>query len=197
MTSSDTTETDSPSNPDLQSPQPSPRVTAPLLGVRNPFSRPPIPSTTPSSGEDSSAAAGDPVDELGASGPTRSSKTEGAVKVDTKSLRDIARGAVLQVSRYVNGALARPEINPEEEELWIAREEDQRQIGDPLANLVGRKGLGEGVINADVANLIESAIGVAAYLVFHTGKAWNIRRAAKRLARLNGAPTRHDTGDPA
>jgi hypothetical protein len=204
MTSSDTTVTASPSNPPtsppFQSPQASPpQVAAPPLRVRPPLLsfRRPTPSTTSPDSDAAASSAADPVDAFEESGSTRSSKTEGAVKVDTASLRDIARGAVLTVSRYIHSALAHPELDPDEEELWIAREKDQAQIGDPIATVISRKGLGADVINADVANMIEVGIGVAAYVIYHAGQAWNLRRAAKRMRQMNGTPTQHGTDQPA
>ena len=205
MTSSETTPpAASPSSSPDQGPAPSP-VTAAPLRVR-PATRPtssstgspasPGPSTPSATNRGAAGSTGfDPVD--AASGSTRSPKQPGtaAVKIDTKSLIEVARAAVLTASRYVHAALARGE-DEAEAELWIARDKDQAQIGDPLATIAGRRGLA-GQVSPDVANLIEAGIGLVAYVAFHAGEAFKTRRARRAAAKQAGELMRHDTGQPA
>lgn len=152
----------------------------------------PIPSTSP--GADSGSDFG-PVDPL-ATGDTPSfdELPAASVKIGKKSLAEIARGAVLTASLYVHQALARTE--PEQaEDVWVARDQDQAQIGDPLASIATRRGAN--VLNPDVASLIESGIGLLAYAIYHGTKAWQIRRGLRKLAALSPEATNHETGQPA
>ena len=196
MTSSETTAAGSPSSTPTTAAPASP-VTASPLRVRPPGSSPsssPTPSPTTASGAGSGTGF-DPVDSD--SGSTRSSSVPpaGAVKVDTKSLAEVARAAVLTASRYVHAALAKPE-DEAEADLWIARDKDQAQIGDPLASVLGRRGLAGGAVNPDVANLIEAGIGLLAYVAYHAGEAWRIRSARRKLARVGPTAVDHQTGEP-
>lgn len=194
MSSSDpTTATDSPSSLPTPEPAPSPVTTAPLRVKAGSSNLPPIPSTPANPGPDS-AIDSDPVDTATGSTPSPS-QPAAAVKVDGKSLVEVARAAVLTASRYVHAALANPQDDAEAD-LWIARDRDQAQIGDPLATVLGRRGL-QGQVNPDVANLIEAGIGLLAYVAYHAGEAWRIRRARKNAARQAGELLRTDTGQPA
>jgi hypothetical protein len=151
----------------------------------------PIPSTSPGAGSGSDSGPVDPLE----SGDTPFSEPPAtSVKIGKKSLAEIARGAVLTASLYVHQALARTE--PEQaEDVWVARDQDQAQIGDPLASIATRRGAN--VLNPDVASLIEAGIGLVAYAIYHGTKAWQIRRGLRKLAALSPEATNHATGEPA
>lgn len=152
------------------------QLTTPPLRVAPPSS-PPIPSSTNPSAD--SGAGFDPIDHS-ESGNTRSSdRADGPVgRFDASAIKDIARGLVLLSSRYVHGTLARTDEQIEQE-VWIARNEDQRNIGDPLAKIAQRHGAVDAA--PDVVNLIEAGLGALAYVLYHAGKAWNLRRGRKKL----------------
>ena len=194
MTSSETTPpADSPStNP--PTPPPSPVTSSPLRVKTPATAGSPIPSPT-SPAETGSPIGFDPVDTATGSTPSSDRRAGAAVKLDTKSLVEIARAAVLTASQYVHAALAKPD-DEAEADLWIARDEDQAQIGDPLAKIAGRRGLA-GQVSPDVANLIETGFGLLAYLAYHVGEQWSIRRARRRAAKQAGELTRTDNGQPA
>jgi hypothetical protein len=195
MTSSEQS-TATPASPSSPSPE---GVRVPPLRVR-----PPATDSSPSqlagqtlstSGPGAGSASGSgPVDPLVTGSTPFSEPPATAVRFDTKSLKEIARGAVLTATRFVHDALARTE--PEQaQDVWIARDQDQAQIGDPLASIAGRHGAS--ATNPDIVSLIEAGIGVLAYAVYHGTKAWQIRRGLRKLAALSPQATNHDTGEPA
>jgi post-segregation antitoxin (ccd killing protein) len=188
--SPETTATDSSLSTTPDSPPPSPPAASPIVA-------PPlrVKSSTPSTSSpaNDSGTGFDPVDHA-ESGNTRSFD-EQAVQVNTKSLAEVARGAVLTVSYYVNKALARTD-EEQAADLWIARTKDQAQIGDPLAEIVGRKGIA-GAVSPDMANLIEAGIGLVAYGIYHASKAWGIRRGLRKLAQAGHLPGPDQSGESA
>jgi hypothetical protein len=194
MTSSDTTATDSSSSSTPVSPDPQ-QVKAPPLRVRQPMFRSPraTPSTSPSADGSETSSVADPIDTE--SGPTRSSDSGAAVQVDKTALAEIARKFVLTASFYVHNLLART-AEEEEADLWIATSRDQAQIGDPIAKIGVRHGGPDGA-SADTADLIAAGLGLAAYIARNAAKAWEMRRARKKLLRATAPALNHETGEPA
>jgi len=185
---------ESSSNPTpLPEPEPA-TATPPPLHVKDTSSSP-TPSSTTTSQPSATAYVPDPV----ASGTTPSSEPSepaAAVKLNSGALGELARGLVLTASMYLHSVLARTDAE-KAGQVWIADDEDQAQIGDPLAGVVQRKGVAAGVVNRDMAAVIEAGIGVAAYAVKNVKKMLAARRLAKQQAGLNGGITSTSTGEPA
>jgi hypothetical protein len=183
---------ESPSSPTLlPPPEPAadPSTAVPPLRVKAPSS---IPSTTTPSPQFATSSAPDPV----SSGPTPSSpEAPGPVKLNVTALTELARGAVLTFSLYVHSALARTDAE-KAMSVWIADEEDQAQIGDPIATVAQRRGAAAGLVSKDTAALIEAGIGLLAYGVKNVKKVLAARRAVKQAAAMSPA-VNHETGAPA
>lgn len=149
--------------------QPPPRrgLTGPMLGV----------STThqpPTSPEDPD------LDGPEQDGPTRSDaeppRPPADVKASRRALRRLARDLVSGASRIVNSRLSTPE-----EGLWLADDDDQSAIGDPLANAAARRGVDIGTGDSDLADLIGVVVGLAVYLLKNFTESAQRRRAARTI----------------
>jgi hypothetical protein len=141
------------------------------------------------------ATGSDPVD-LGASGSTRSSDEAKAVKFDKHAITEIARDLIGTASLYVHGMLARYDAEIEQE-LWVASDRDEKQMGDPLASIVHRH-VGGGSVPVDVADALVAGVGAVAYLLRNARRAWKIRRGLRKLAAVDPLNAAGDqTGDPA
>lgn len=168
------TTTTTPVNPPAAS-QP---LKVPPLRVSSPTPSTATPTDVPG------GAAADPLDNA-ATGSTRSSEpATTAVKVDKNALTDIARNAVLVLSKFVHDVLARTE-EEQAADVWIAEPRDQSQIGDPLASIATRHGAPATAASPDVAELVAAGIGLVAYLTKNAAKAWQIRRGRRKVAAVD------------
>lgn len=199
MDNSPTTDplTGSPSNPStLPPPRPAGRPLIRLGRPPAPTFQPPTPSATNPDGPVSGiGSVPDPIE----NGPTPSSgkpdKPADVIKIDKRALSEIVRKLLLSASLFLHEHLATTE-EEQAANVWVATEEDQTQIGDPLGSIAIRHGAPAGA-GADAADLIAAGIGAAAYLARNLSDAWQIRRARKKLARVAPQADNHDTGEPA
>jgi hypothetical protein len=128
---------------------------------------------------------GDPVDSAdgspeGASdlGPRHRSITRSTTKKRSKvkaKLRNAIAGGVGAASIRVNAMLARDEY-----ELvyapWLAERADQYGIAEPAANIVARRTGTDESVNPDVADLVDLAIAVFAYVSKSLHRRFQLRR---------------------
>lgn len=178
-----TTETASPSSPTTRTPAPAPalRVKPPAATFQPPTSDQPTPSTSDPGGL---SAIGWPADPLDGRIDTHYTGTDeapagGPVKLNKTSLAEITRKAVFVASQYVHTLLAR---DPEEvaQDVWIANEREQKDMGDPLAGILARNA-GKAEVAADLADLVIAGVGLLAYVANHAARAWSIRRGRRKL----------------
>lgn len=170
-------------------PPPAPRVTAPSLRVRQPVSRAPRPTpsaTTENPDDAGEIGADDPVD----TAPTPTPSYE-PVKLDRAALSDIARAFVFSISLFLHSRLA---VLPEEQanDLWIASEGDQGQIGDPLGKIAMRHGAPE-TTSPDAADLIMAGIGLVAYVTRNIVAASSFRIRRRRARTVDVPATQGET----
>jgi hypothetical protein len=164
---------------EVDDPAPMPGFDPPKTSSRPSSSRKPDPNTspppTPSQPSDrNGSAGGDDADDLSsfinsessASSPTGSAGPSPAF-TDPALFVGIVRQLVGLVSlgvRFVRQRRSRVAFPPG---LWLADEEDQANIGDPLARIAARHTPLSGEGTSDVADGIEAMIGTAAYAAKH------------------------------
>lgn len=175
-----------------------PTTTAPPLRVRRPTPTPQPRPLTPSTSDlgGPSVSVSDPIPEgLTDTRSTAAIDPPVNVKLSKTSLAEVTRKAVFVASQYVHTLLAR---TPEEqaEDVWIAVEREQADIGDPVAGVIARHA-GAAEVAADLADLIVAGVGLLAYVANHAARAWSIRQARRKFRAANPQPLRSDTGEPA
>ena len=171
------------SPPDLSTTSPSsaPRPSG-ALTFRSPT---PTPESTPSpSSDDLLGASPSPSDAMpdeptDPSTSARTSSKASSGRTTTKAiLRKAARALVEVVGGYANEYLAR-DAAAQAVDLYVADEEDQEAIGDPLAEIAHRHGKMGEFANPDVSDAIDAMIGLTIYAVKLLAK----RKRAKELRR--------------
>lgn len=162
MASSQTTPQtpESPSSPQFSEPN----IPAPVgLRVRQPARPkfpPPVPPTPSATTEEQPPPSlRDPVDDTPSSGVSVSP----AKAIKGKGLKKPLRGLIKAGSLYAHRQLATSQ-RAVEEEAWIATDEEQRDIADPLASIVERRGI-KVSDNPDIEDAFAAAIAFAGYLI--------------------------------
>jgi len=179
MSSQTTPAAESPSSPTATSPSQNP-ITAPGLRIRSGSPTPsPEPTTAPTSDPIDETTTEDPIDSAGI--PSQDPAEQHPIKLGKRSFAEIARGVVASASLYVHGFFARTEA-AQQSGVWIADENDQAQIGDPLAAIAARHGVPATAGSKDTADLISAAVGLAAYLAKNIKLALALRAHARRAA---------------
>ena len=176
----------SPSSPTPQFRAPT-TVTAPgikmLAGNRRPSRTPSTPRNSPAPSASSTDSG--PADPLATEPPSRAatgtrspgSKPGPVPEFDSAAVKDIARGLLLGATALLHNYLARTE-DERAQQVWVADEDDQAAIADPLAKIAGRRG-GPAMANPDMADLLTAGFGALGYAVKNGMKALNARKAER------------------
>lgn len=159
-----------PADPDPAGPWPSEHDGTPLPGDDESAGRDPSPTSSPAS-----SASGKPV----------ATKTV---------MRNAAREGVAMVTTAAHELTARDEP-AREAGVWLADEEDQRAIGDPLANMAGRRSMLSSAANPDVVDAIAAGIGLVVYLGKQLTRFRQVRAARAERAKLEATIPDTDTGE--
>jgi hypothetical protein len=183
--------TRAPTTDELPSPLPplTPRPSGALT-----FSQPwpnPEPADSPSPSAAPSDEQGAPPDDAPSSSTGSSAKP--ASVTSAALLREGIRTGVLSVGQYAHQLLARDEADVAAG-VWLADADDAETIGDPIANVLNRRGGIGAAGNPDIADAITCLIGLALYVA----KQFARRRNAKTLRQEGtmGARTGAPVGDP-
>lgn len=104
----------------------------------------------------------DPLEQSDA--PPTSSKASSVSATSKRAVRDAARQAVLMAGGVAHQVLARDEA-ARTVDLYLADEADAEAIGDPVANMVNRRGGIGAAGNPDLADAIAALIGLALYVI--------------------------------
>lgn len=166
------------------------KAASPVLAVKpgrrpRPARQTPSTSQTSPGANDSAPASGprDPVTDDRTPTGTRSPASGGGsadrVEFDRSALREVVRGVVLGASTMLHNYLARTETE-QREGVWIADQDDQTAIGDPMVNLAARHG-GPEMANPDVADLLSAGFALVGYGVKNALRAMQARRGERRL----------------
>jgi hypothetical protein len=115
-----------------------------------------------------------------ATSPRSSSRGSSGRTTSKEILRKAARALVEVVGGYANDYLAR-DAAAQQVEMYVADEEDQEAIGDPLAEIAHRRGRMGEFASPDVADAIDAMIGLTIYAVKLLAK----RKRAKELRRAH------------
>jgi hypothetical protein len=174
----------SPANLSTVSPSTQPRLPTGALTFRQPT---PNPETDPRpSSDDQLGASPSPSDAMPdepgepSTSPRTSSKASSGRTTTKEILRKAARALVEVVGGYANDCLAR-DAAAQQVQMYVADEEDQEAIGDPLAELAHRHGRMGDFASPDVADAIDAMIGLTIYAVKLLAK----RKRAKELRRAH------------
>lgn len=97
---------------------------------------------------------------------------------DQRALRGTFRSAVGVVGAQLNRWAVRDPLE-QVNGVWLTDEPDREGIGDPLANIVGRRGGLGAAANPDVADAITGLIAFVSYVLKHLQLRTEIRRAAQ------------------
>lgn len=169
-------------------------VKAPTLGVKA-APRQTRSTSTASAPAFSGASAADsgPADPLdtgtpSASEPGRPPSGDGSpLRLRKKPLADVMRGLVLGATVAIHQALARTELE-QSAGVWLMADEDEAAgVADPLASIANRHA-GGALVNPDAGDLIAAGVAAAGYVISNAIKAFQLRRAARRLAALGMNP---------
>lgn len=179
-----------PSSPEPASPLPTfqPPSSTPPTGTRAPiFGVRQTPSTSTASEPAPSPAganAGDPLDDAGpAPTSTRSVSDAKPLKVGSE-VSEAVRGVVLAAGVMLHGTLARTE--PEQGMgLWLMDEDQAAEIADPLASIAKRRA-GGALVSNDLGDLIRAGLAAAGYVLVNGIKAFQVRRALRRMSTVPG-----------
>lgn len=144
----------------------------------------PGPSSPSSSSPSSSSPSPDPIDAAGSipSGEADDATRKTAVKVSSNAWAEIIRGLIAAIGLIMNSRLSGSELE-QSQGVWITTDEDEKQIADPLASIVGRRTGTAGVDNPDLADLIASGVGTAGYLIANVTRSVRLRFALRRAGR--------------
>ena len=160
-----------------------PTVSSPGLRMRRP--EPSTPSTpTP---EATLPPVADPLAAEDGTHTRSSAEPVQAVKVNRGAVAQIIRGAVATAGLAIHKRFAADTPEERVQEIWVPTDADQAAIGNPIAQIIGRK-TGVAEMNSDTADLIAAGIGFAAYLLRNLPKAVALaaarreRRAQQRQA---------------
>lgn len=157
-------------------------VTAPGLRVSQPATPSQPASPQPAAAQPAAAAASelgpDPVDSTRSPAGT---ETATAVPISKKTISEFLRDALDAGGEFAHARFAG---SPEAQEagLWLATDEDQAQIADPIAAVAASHGI-KTMGGSDMANLVAAGIGLAVYVGRNAFAAIVIRFARRRAHR--------------
>jgi hypothetical protein len=168
-------------------------VKAPTLGVKaaprqtRSTNTASAPASSPASAADSGPA--DPLDTAtpSASEQGRPSGDGSPLRLRKKPLADVMRGLVLGAAVAIHQALARTELE-QAHGVWLMADEDEAAgVADPLASIANRHA-GGALVNPDAGDLIAAGVAAAGYVISNAIKAFQLRRATRRLAAVGMNP---------
>jgi len=117
----------------------------------------------------------DPTTPEGSTGSSPLAPT--VLKLRGKAFAKIAAAVFEAVSGLLNERLALHE----EDETWLADEQDKKMVGEPAGRLMARHApLPGGTDASDLSDIIEIGIGTAGYLIKNSMQRARLRRALRR-----------------
>lgn len=147
---------------------------APMPGFQPLASPPPDPAETTRiyptiNDDDAEAGWADPDVEVGprATSPTGSGSSRASTeRLDPTDLQGMTHAVVGMASMVIHWARARrrPNLHPS---VWVADDEDQANIGDPMARLAARHAPIGGEASKDAIDVVEMMMGTTAYALKH------------------------------
>jgi hypothetical protein len=151
------------------------------------------PTRSPQSGTGSPSALPAPLaDPLGSgaisvpTGTPSSADQPAKLTLDKRAVKEICRGLVLMLTDAVHTTMARTE-EEQQLEVWKSTEDEQRQIGDPLASIAVRHGNGLPG-SPDLADLVKLGLGTLGYVARNAREAIQIRKTKRERAKLALTP---------
>lgn len=171
------------------SPQPEPTPTdspssSPPQDRPSPLFLPPdptIPEPTPTPAPEEVVGAGPAVaDEMPALAEPSSSAPRSTI--DRKAVRRATLAAVRAITTQLNRALPRDEVE-QAAGLWLADEEDEQGIAEPMANMAIRRDPAGAIANPDLLDIVALGIAVASYVTkqLHTRRELRALKQAGRV----------------
>lgn len=112
---------------------------------------------------------------------TSSPASSGSAVLSREDLRKAMREGVTVAGEMMHEHLTRDQLE-REYDLYLADEDDAQGIGDPVANMVHRRGLTK-VADPDLVDAIKAAVALAKYL-YKQYRRWTAARATRQAARV-------------
>lgn len=159
--------------------------------------------TTPPAKPETTAAAGVKPSVPDSPGPeratqaTKTTNSSPASVFDAPALRRLFREAVGTVGSVANERLTRTE-EARDAGVWLADEDDERDIGDPLGNIaIRRLGLARWKNIEDLEDVVHLIAAGGAYLMANINKLVDLGRARRRRMLAAHAQVPQENGEAA